>query len=181
MADQKLVEAYRRGIDHSAKALSPDSFSSDHTIFHSKWALLTAGNSTSYNTMTISWGGLGTLWNMNLAATVYVRPNRYTYGFMEKNDLFTVSFYPDSCREALLVLGTESGRDMDKVALSGLKPVPVTTDDGEAMTFREAEVTLLCRKRYWQDLDVTHIIGKDPYADGSPVHRMYIGEVLQVL
>lgn len=28
--------------------------------FDKKWALLTAGNESSFNTMTISWGGLGT-------------------------------------------------------------------------------------------------------------------------
>ena len=31
--------------------------------FDKKWALLTAGAENSFNTMTISWGGMGTLWN----------------------------------------------------------------------------------------------------------------------
>ena len=44
-----------------------------------------------YNTMTISWGGLGTLWRRPVA-TVYVKKNRYTFEFMEQNDYFTVSF-----------------------------------------------------------------------------------------
>ncbi len=30
-------------------------------VFDQQWALVTAGSLESYNTMTISWGGLGTL------------------------------------------------------------------------------------------------------------------------
>ena len=32
------------------------------SVFDKQWALLTAGKEDSFNTMTISWGGLGTLW-----------------------------------------------------------------------------------------------------------------------
>ena len=30
------------------------------SVFDKKWALLTAGDKNKFNTMTISWGGLGT-------------------------------------------------------------------------------------------------------------------------
>ena len=62
-------------------------------IFDKEWALLTAGTRQRCNTMTISWGGLGTLWNKPVA-TVYVKPVRYTHEFMEQSDYFTISFYP---------------------------------------------------------------------------------------
>ena len=58
--------------------------------------------------MTISWGGLGTLWGKPVA-TVYVRESRYTHEFMDREDYFTVSFYPESCRRTLGVLGSKSG------------------------------------------------------------------------
>ena len=83
-------------------------------IFNDVWALLTAGNKESYNTMTISWGGLGTLWSKP-TATVYVKPVRYTYKFMEANDYFTISFFSEKYRDALTLLGTKSGKDGDKV------------------------------------------------------------------
>ena len=47
-----------------------------------QWMLLTGGDKNSYNTMTASWGQLGVLWNKNVL-TCYIRPNRYTYGFVE--------------------------------------------------------------------------------------------------
>lgn len=83
--------------------------------FDTKWALLSAGKKDSHNTMTISWGGMGTLWSKPVV-TVYVKPCRYTYKFMNDNDFFTVSFYPEDRKEALMLMGSKSGRDIDKDA-----------------------------------------------------------------
>ena len=43
------------------------------SVFANEWALVTAGTPDNYNTMTIAWGGLGTLWSKPVA-TVYVKP-----------------------------------------------------------------------------------------------------------
>ena len=147
-------------------------------IYDKEWALLTAGPRQNYNTMTISWGGLGTLWGKPVV-TVYVRPARYTYEFMEKNDMFTVSFYPETDRDALTLLGTRSGRDGDTVAQAGLTPAAL---DG-AVTFQEARVTLLCKKIYFQTLDLANMPQNVQriYADDGKPHRMYIGEVVAVV
>ena len=108
--------------------------------FDKKWALLTAGTPDSFNTMTISWGGFGTLWSKPVT-TVYVKPVRYTYEFMEKNEFFTVSFFPEQYRKDLALLGSKSGRDGDKLALTSLTPVELEQGTG----FREAELTVICR------------------------------------
>ena len=50
-----------------------------------EWMLITAGNEDNFNTMTASWGGLGVLWNKNVAFT-FIRPSRYTHEFTEKED-----------------------------------------------------------------------------------------------
>ena len=154
--------------------LKMDAFDS----FHHGWALLTAGVPGDYNTMTISWGSVGCLWSRSVA-TVYVRPSRYTYEFMEKYDTFTVSFYPGEYRPALAILGRESGRDGDKVAKAGLTPVVF----GDGVTFAEASCTLLCRKIYFQDMNPEQIqedIREQYYPEGETVHRLYIGQVLDV-
>lgn len=156
------------------QALELDIFSA----FEKDWALLTAGTPGHFNTMTISWGGLGTLWGKSVA-TVYVRPSRYTWQFMENSDYFTVSFYPADFRKALTTLGTLSGRDGDKVAKTDLTPVPA----GESVTFTQAHTTLLCRKLYAQDMDPAALdtqLREKIYGD-EPLHRMYIGEVVQIL
>ena len=148
------------------------------SVFDKKWALLTAGDSDRFNTMTISWGGLGTLWGKPVA-TVYVRTSRYTHDFMDTDEFFTVSFYPEECKQILGVLGSKSGRDMDKMKESGLTPVQA----GESMSFREAEVTLVCRKLFKQQLDVANMpedVAKAMY-EGQAPHDMYIGEIVDII
>ena len=82
--------------------------------FNHDWALVTAGNKDHFNSMTISWGSMGTLWNKSIV-TIYIRPDRYTFSFLKESDTFTVSFYDDNYKKELLMFGRNSGRDMDKV------------------------------------------------------------------
>ncbi|MDD3193521.1 MAG: flavin reductase [Oscillospiraceae bacterium] len=146
-------------------------------IFDKQWALVTAGSMEDYNTMTVSWGGLGTLWSRPVA-TVYVKPIRYTYQFLEKNAYFTVSFFPDSYRKDLGILGSKSGRDGNKIVLTSLTPTAVENGVG----FAQASATLLCKKIYWQDLDLNQIPQDaiDAYYQTEAPHRMYIGEVVGI-
>ena len=148
------------------------------SAFDKQWALLTAGTPEHFNTMTVSWGALGTIWGKP-TATVYVRTSRYTHEFMDKYDTFTVSFYPEACRKTLGVLGTKSGRDMDKMRESGLTPVAA----GEGVSFAEATVTLVCRKMYMQPLDVARMpadVAEALYSKDAP-HDMYLGEVVDII
>ena len=65
-----------------------------------QWFLVTAGNGKAYNTMTASWGFMGFMWNKPVITTV-IRTNRHTFSFIESNDYFTISFYPEEYRKAL--------------------------------------------------------------------------------
>ena len=59
-----------------------------------EWLLITAGNEEKCNTMTASWGAMGVMWGKN-AVTVYIRPQRYTKEFVEREDqkiLFVPAF-----------------------------------------------------------------------------------------
>lgn len=51
-----------------------------------EWMLVTSGSKEKFNTMTASWGGIGFLWN-KAVAFIFIRPERYTYEFIEKNDM----------------------------------------------------------------------------------------------
>ena len=148
------------------------------TQFDRKWALLTAGTPDDFNMMTVSWGGMGTLWGRPVV-TVYVRTSRYTFPYMEKGDTFTVSFYPEEQKKLLAVLGTMSGREMDKMHGSGLTPVGA----GGCVTFEEAQTTLVCKKLFSQLLPAEKIpeeIVKECYS-GDAEHVMFIGEVTQII
>lgn len=147
------------------------------SLFDDRWALITAGNEESYNTMTASWGGLGELWSKDVCF-VFIRPQRYTYEFTEREEYFTVSVLPEEYRKALAYCGKYSGRDVDKAKETGLTPIKV----GESTGFEQSEITLLCKKLYIQDIDPKGFI--DSTIDGTcypskDYHRMYVGEIVE--
>lgn len=92
-----------------------------------EWMLVTAGTPEKFNMMTASWGGTGILWGKPVAF-IFIRPERYTYEFIEKGDKLTLSFLGEAHREIHKICGSQSGRDIDKVAASGLKPY--VTEEG---------------------------------------------------
>jgi flavin reductase (DIM6/NTAB) family NADH-FMN oxidoreductase RutF len=147
-------------------------------LLSDRWMLVTAGTMDSWNTMTASWGGLGHLWNKDVAFA-FVRPTRHTFGFMEREGLYTLSFFGPQWREALAICGKVSGRDSDKAALTGLKPMATATG---AISFEQADFTLVCRTVHKQDIDPSGFI--DPSIQNhyhDDYHRLYVGEILEGL
>ena len=157
------------------------------SLFGKDWMALTAGNeSNGYNTMTIAWGHLGSLWdrdsqsNVLPTVTCYSRPSRYTKEFLDREDLFTISHFPKEYRKALGYLGNHSGRDENKVEKVGLTPVFAygTT------YFAEADLVFVCRKLYSSELKEEGFVEKSLVDFNYPkkdFHTMYVGEVLKVL
>jgi len=148
--------------------------------FDKGWFLLTGGDfATKWNTMTVSWGFTGTMWGKPVVAVV-VRPGRYTREFLEASPEFTLSAFPEQYRKALSVLGLKSGRECDKVALSGL--TPVASERVKAPTFAEANLVFECRTLYRQQMTKESFIDSMPfekwYASEDDLHFAYIAEVL---
>jgi len=143
------------------------------------WMLITAGSIRSFNTMTASWGAFGELWNKKISIC-FIRPVRHTYTFMEKADYYTLSFFDEKHRDVLKFCGSRSGRDVNKVAKTGI--TPVETESG-AVYFDEARLVLECRKIYFSDLDPAHFLDSkiDNEYPQKDYHRMYIGEVIRCL
>lgn len=172
-----------KGLSYSMsnfKTIDPSAIADNaFKLIGKDWALVTSGSRESFNTMTVSWGGVGIMWNKPVAFT-FIRPQRYTFGFLEKNGFFTMSFFDESYRKALQICGTKSGRDTDKVAETGL--TPAFTDNGVPY-FEEARLVLVCKKLYAQDLNEDSIVEeavKGNY-NGSDYHRMYVSEIVSVL
>jgi len=140
-----------------------------------EWMLITAGTPEAHNAMTASWGGLGVLWQKNVA-TIFIRPTRYTLEFVERHETFTLSFFAQEHRGALSVFGTESGRHVDKTRKTGF--TPIATDEGST-SFEQARLVLQCRKLYHQDLDPKGFL--DPSIEAlyplKDYHRVFVGEI----
>ncbi|HPX27273.1 MAG TPA: flavin reductase [Treponemataceae bacterium] len=156
-------------------------------LIGSDWMLITAGSISSdeyiqdksFNTMTASWGGMGFLWNKP-AAFIFVRPQRFTFNFTEKEDVFTLSFFSSDYRGALSLCGKVSGKDVNKVKEAGL--TPITVENG-SVAFQEASIILECKKNYADFLKPDCFIDKSiissVYSAGD-FHKMYIGEITKV-
>lgn len=113
--------------------------------FHRQLAVLSVGSVWDFRCMTIGGGAMGNLWgHPGSALTVYVNPKHYTFDYMDNKDFFTVSFFPEKYRSDVITLGTKSGRDEDKVALTGLTPRAVE----HSVAFEQAELTFVCKKIY---------------------------------
>jgi len=149
-------------------------------LIASDWMLVTAGTPEKFNTMTANWGGMGYLWNKNVVF-VFVRPERYTYGFIENTEGFTLTFFDEKYRDALNLCGVKSGRDCDKVAETGL--TPFFTQSGYP-AFAEARIVLECRKLYANQLTRDAFIDNEPlkshYSTKGGMHKMYIAEIEKV-
>ncbi len=144
-------------------------------LISNRWALITTKkDNNSYNTMTASWGGAGFIWNKPVVF-VFIRPQRYTFSLIEKNENFSLSFLDSTFKDKLGYCGKVSGRDEDKIKTCGF----TTPEINGAGIIGEAEIAITCKKLYSGD------ILKDGFIDTSLLsnypsndfHKMYIGEI----
>lgn len=147
-----------------------------------QWMLVTAGTQErGYNTMTASWGHLGSIWGHGgglPTSVIYIRPQRYTKEFVDREEYYSLSFFPEEYKKALGYLGSHSGRDEDKVAKMGLTPI----SDGRTTWFREANLVLVCRKLYRAPILEEGFLDRKLLDEAYPnrdFHDMYVGEIVE--
>ena len=152
-----------RETEHPVKLLADD------------WALLSAGSPEDWNTMTVSWGGIGEIWGFD-AAFIFVRPQRHTMKYLDASGYFTLAF--GLPRETLTLCGRISGRDGGKIEKAGLTPYA----EGAAVWPTGAKLVLVCRKAAKQAFDPAGFIDpgiEENYPDGD-YHSMFVGEIVGV-
>ena len=141
-----------------------------------EWMLVAAGDKDKFNMMTASWGFAGEMWGSDCMAAV-IRPQRYTMEFINNSDYFTLSFYGDN-KDIHKICGSKSGRDTDKVKLTGL--TPVFSDN--TVYFEEARLVIVCKKQYVQQMKEECFTDKEPLRwYNNDLHYMVIGKIEKVL
>lgn len=154
-------------------------------MFDRQWGIAAAGNAKDFDGCTIGWGSLGSIWGMankgRAVLTIYINPLRYTSEYLMREDTFTVSFFDESHRKDLLTIGSKSGRDGDKFALTDLTPKAYNN----TVVFEEANLTFVCKKIYWDQFEPKHIAQDvmDTFYSKSdmPTHYEFIGEIVEVI
>lgn len=148
------------------------------SVWAQRWILLTSGDfdKGEFNAMTVAWGSIGNVWSIPFVQ-VFVRHTRYTFEFMERYPSFTVCAFPEKHRDALNYLGTNSGRDSDKIKESGL--TPQRSRYVGAPSFEEADLCIECAKMYWQDLAPDQFLDAeiDRHYKNKDYHRVYYGRI----
>lgn len=142
-----------------------------------KAAILTVGGYNDFNSMTVSWGGVGVLWNINVAF-VFIRKQRYTYNFAEKSDSFTLSFLPEKYAKEVDYFGTASGRDVNKFEKTGLHPC--FEPDFNGYTVAEADYAFRMKKL----CEIPFELIKDQVKDFYPkedYHTIYVCKIVDLL
>lgn len=149
------------------------------TKFDKEWAALTVSAKDTINSMTVSWGGFGTIWNKP-TATVYVRESRYTKELLDHSSRFSISFFDEKYRHMLQYLGAASGRDEDKIKNSGLHVI----NHLGTPYFDEANFSIICRKM--AAIPVPEYTFMDPtikstFYEDDDYHTIYLGEIMTML
>lgn len=146
--------------------------------------LLAAGDRSESNAMTISWGGLGTLWGGGdnaATVTVYVAQSRYTLGFMQKAKYFTVMSFDKEHENVPNYMGSHSGRDGDKAKALGLHTL--YTENGTPY-YAEASMVIECEMMYSAPFNPTGFkdIPRKLYSHfPAGVHTQFIGRVVKAM
>ena len=143
------------------------------------WMLITAGDKSKINTMTIAWGGLGVFCDKDVAFN-FVRPQRYTKKFLDTNNTYSLTVFPEQYREKLTYLGRVSGKDEDKISKSGL----TVAYDGDTPYFSEAKMVIICKKMCEINLKENNFVQKelcDKLFKANDYHTLYISEIIKVM
>lgn len=171
-----------KGVDKMSQFLEiqPEALEkSPFQMIGKDWMLITAQNNNKVNTMTASWGGLGVMWNKNVAYIV-VRPQRYTKEFLDSSPTFSLTFFDSSFKKQLSYLGKVSGKNEDKIKNAGL----TITQSDEVPYFEEANLAIICKKLYAQEFKPECFIAEELPGQIYPqndYHTLYIAEIEKIL
>lgn len=142
------------------------------------WMLVTSGDKNDFNTMTASWGMAGEMWGMNVAECV-IRPQRFTHEYIERTNKYTLSFFPENMRKILGVMGTKSGKEIDKMHYPGLNAEELPSGQ---ISFKEAKLIIECEVIYSDAFTPENFKDKtilEKWYDND-LHTRYIGKITHV-
>ncbi len=128
------------------------------------------------NLLTLGWGQIGPSYHGHPIFIIAVTPLRYSWRFLEQVPEFVIAVPDDSLREATVICGTKSGRDMDKFKAAGLTPVPSV--HVKAPSILECPINVECR--IYTSIAPPHML-LTPEHRQRPLeeqHTIYFAEVL---
>lgn len=147
------------------------------------FTVITSGNESDYNSMLAGWGGWGVLFNKP-STWCFLRANRYTLEYIKKEHTYTMAYFDEPYKDQIMIFGTQSGRDSDKMKESALHPI--ATPSG-SMAFKEAKLIIECKLTEITTVspeDFFTVEGKEfvseAYREARDYHKIVFGEIVSV-
>ena len=152
-------------------------------LFGQDYVVITAGNESYFNSMTAAYGGLGI--QLGVPATwCFLRANRYTLEFIRGDHTYTMCWFEDKYKDAVLYYGSMSGRNSDKMANNPLNYI--ITPSGN-IAYKEARLIIECNL-----MEITTVSPDDFYStkgrefveegymEAQDHHKLVFGEITKV-
>ena len=126
-----------------------------------------------YNLITVAWTGI--LCTEPPMCYISVRPERHSYGLIEKYGEFSINLTTSALAKATDWCGVKSGRDFDKFKECGLKALPGVAV--KAPVLAQSPLTLECKVRQCLPLgshhafiaDIVNVLADKKYKDAESV------------
>ncbi len=133
--------------------------------------LLIAGTEDGFCVKPTGWGVGDSNERAKVLLMVFVDNKIHEY--MQSNEFFTICVLPEKYDEKRKLFRNQYEKNMDKVEEAGF----TVFQAGESITFREAELTLVCRKLFAKN---PNKIG-DLIFRGKFEHDIYVAELVRVI
>ncbi|GHU57882.1 hypothetical protein FACS189411_12360 [Bacteroidia bacterium] len=141
---------------------------------------VTAGKEDHYNSMVGSGGGWGLFFRKPTTWCLF-RSDRYTLELIQKEQTYTLSFFPDEYKQQMLFLGRKSGRDSEKMQEASLTPVQLPTGD---ISFNEARLIIECKLTALTTVEPNDLYSQEAidytseeYEDPTHYRKLAFGEI----
>lgn len=133
------------------------------------WTCITSGNDTLFNSMIATFGGWGTMFNKPMTWCM-LRANRYTLELIRKEQRFTMCYFDDKYKNELLIFGSKSGRNTNK--MKETKLTAIKTPNG-SIAYKEARLIIECKL-----FQITTVNPEDFYSDEA---KKFVSEACKEL
>ena len=178
------VNVKEMSFDQLFKQISPEEICDNvFTLVGKVFPVITAGKEDHYNSMIGSGGGLGLLFKKPTTWCI-LRADRYTLELIQKEQTYTMSYFPDEYKKQVLFLGSKSGRDSEKMKEVELTGVQTPSGD---MSFKEARLIIECKLTALTTVNPNDYYSqeakdfiKEAYKEANVYRKFVFGEITHV-
>ena len=164
--------------------ITPEEICDDvFTLVGKVFPVVTAGRKDHYNSMTASGGGMGLHFRKPATWCIFAS-SRYTLEIIQKEQTYTLSYFPDEYKKQVLFLGSKSGRDSEK--MKEVELTSIQTPSGN-ISFKEARLIIECKLTQITTANAEDFYSqeakdylKEAYIDENEIRKYVFGEITHV-